>query len=130
MPVTPYSKPSTTFYDFTPRYLLGKIAEMFFQNIVAVIVVTNLYTYFDYSLVNTAVTLASLFFVPHALCIYFLGREWFIFVCAATGIVMLVLPVLILFVPGGYVFLFSFHMLMYLLFLVVMRRIRMSMSVQ
>lgn len=124
MPVTPYSKPATTFYDFTPRYLLGKIAEMFFQNIVAVIVVTNLYTYSGESLVHTGLTLGGLFFIPHAFAIYFLGGEWFAFVCIATLAVMIVLPVLILLTPGGYVLLFSFHMLMYLLFLIVMRRAR------
>ncbi len=121
MPGNNYNHEATTFYDFTPRYTFVKGLEMFFQNVVAATVIVVFYALTE-SVWLTGVMFATAFFCLHMPAVHYFGREWTIFILVASVVAGIVPVVLILLVPGGILLLFSFHALMYLLFLVCMRR--------
>ena len=121
MPKNNYNHEATTFYDFTPRYTFVKGLEMFFQNVVAATVITAFYSLTG-DVWLTGFFFGVAFFSLHMPAVHYFGREWTIFILVASVVAGIVPVVLILLIPGGILLLFSFHALMYLLFLVCMRR--------
>ena len=125
MPSTPYSDETITFYDFTPLYTIAKAFEIFFQGLCAAVIIYDLYI-FTHSVPVAGLLFGLLFLVIHLPSVPFLGRQWLGFVLAATVIAATVPPVLLLLVPGGLLQLFSFHIGMYTVFLLLLRRIRLQ----
>ena len=121
MPHTPYSEEATTFYDFTLRYTFVKGLEVFFQNVAAAAIIMGVYSLTG-SVLETGLWFGGAFFALHAVSFWFFGKEWAFFITFASFVAGTVPVILILLVPGGVLYLFSFHILMYLLFLAFMRR--------
>ena len=125
MPHTPYSEESTTFYDYTHRYAFVKALEIYFQNVAAAATIVAIYAMTD-SVLVTGVVFGGVFFAAHTPSFFFFGKEWIFFITVAAVVAGAFPAVAILLVPGGILYLFSFHNLMYLLFLLSMRRKRLS----
>lgn len=120
MPHSQYRTEATTFYDFTPRYAFVKALEIFFQNVAAAAIISALYGLTG-SVVETGLWFGIAFFVLHSASFFLFGKEWILFVSFASVVAGTVPVAVILLVPGGVLYLFSFHVLMYLLFLLCMR---------
>ena len=91
-----------------------------FQNIVAATVVVSLFSFTD-SLLLTALCFGLLFFICHVPIFSLLGRDWSVAVTGLSLVVGFVPTTLIMLVPGGVLLMFSFHILMYLLYLVALK---------
>lgn len=125
MPRNSFVDDTTTFYAFTKRYALAKILEIYFQGLAAGAILLGIFTLTN-SILMTAFYFGLVFFAAHIVGCMFLGKEWLLFIVIATFVAASIPTVLLLVMPAGFLVLFSFHLLMYLLFLIAMRRYRIS----
>ena len=114
-----YVNEVATFYDFTPRYAFVKALDIFFQNVTAAVVIMALYTYTG-SVLETGLYFGLLFFVTHAVTIILYGFEWAILVVLLSFVAAVIPVVIITQIPAGILLLFSFHYLVYAVFLLVL----------
>ena len=117
---TNYTNEVVTFYDFTPRYAFVKALDIFFQNVTAAVVIYAMF-FFTGSVLMTGVLFAAFFFLVHAITILLYGVEWAYILIVLSFVAGVVPVVLILLMPGGIILLFSFHYLVYALFLMALK---------
>ncbi len=122
MPQLPIRTQITTLFDFTPRFSCTKFFEITFQNILAYILVVSIHQFTQNTFI-TIVVFAGTFFVTHMLTIPFFGKWWGIFMVIMAPVGAVVVVVGYLLVPNGVFYVIGFHILMYLAFLMVLRRL-------
>jgi hypothetical protein len=122
MPKLPIRSQITTLYDFTPRFCVAKFFEISFQNILAYILVVSVHVLTDD--ITTTITLFGVtFFITHLLTVSFFGKWWGIFMAIMAPVGAIVVVVGYLLVPNGILYVIGFHILMYVAFLMVLRRL-------
>lgn len=125
MPNTTAFRPEvTTHYHFTPTYAFSKAMEIAFQDVCAAAMIIGLYAISGEQMFLTGALFAILFLAIHLpIAFWFYGREWLMFLCAGSILVGIIPTVIILSMPSGLPVLFSFHVLMYLGFFIILRRL-------
>jgi hypothetical protein len=125
MPTLPIRAEMVTLYDFSQRYAATKFFEVLFQNTLAYILVVSVYAYVQ-DIILTIVLFMLTFFISHLLTFSFFGTQWKIFMGIMAPVGGFVVVVGYLLVPNGMIYVTCFHILMYILFLLIVRRIQLQ----